>query len=214
MKVIFLDNDGVICLSSNWGSRLKKQKKLGNKPVFNHELPVEYRFDNFDIKAVKVLNKILEQTGAEIVVSSDWRLYASLEELGEYYTSKGIIKKPIGFTEVFHYTDWLNEGRVPSDFDWNRTDGREQERHFEIKNWLKSHPEVTHWVAIDDLHMGIHVEASSYGSYDRDWGLENFVWTPQSDEGIKQSGIKDKIIKIKSDNNDNYNFIFCDLCKN
>ncbi len=68
MKVIFLDNDGVICLSNNWGSRLKKQRKLGNKPVFNHELPVEYRFDNFDIKAVKVLNKILEQTGAEIVV--------------------------------------------------------------------------------------------------------------------------------------------------
>ena len=200
MKVIFLDNDGVICLSNNWGSRHKKQKKLGTEPIFNHknELPVEYRFDNFDIKAVKVLNKILEQTGAEIVVSSDWRLYASLEELGEYYTSKGIIKKPIGFTEVFHYTDWLNEGRVPSDFDWNRTDGREQERHFEIKDWLNSHPEVTHWVAIDDLHMGIHVEASSYGSYDRDWGLENFVWTPQSDEGIKQSGIKDKIIKYLS----------------
>jgi len=166
MKVIFLDNDGVICLSSNWGSRLKKQKKLGNKPVFNdnNQLPVEYRFDNFDVKAVKLLNQILETTGAEIVVSSDWRLHASLEE----------------------------------DFDWNRTDSREQERHFEIKDWLKSRPEVTHWVAVDDLHMGTHVDASYYGPYDRDWGLENFVWTPQYDEGIKQSGIKEKIIKYLS----------------
>jgi hypothetical protein len=200
MKVIFLDNDGVICLSSNWGSRLKKQKKLGYKPEFNdnNQLPVEYRFDNFDVKAVKILNQILETTGAEIVVSSDWRLHGSLEELGEYYTSKGIIKKPIGFTEVFHYTNWLDEGRVPSDFVWNRTDGREQERHFEIKDWLKSHPEVTHWVAIDDLHMGIHVEESSYGPYDRDWGLEKFVWTPRDWEGIKQSGIKQKIIKYLS----------------
>lgn len=28
MKVIFLDNDGVICLSNNWGSRYTKQKKV------------------------------------------------------------------------------------------------------------------------------------------------------------------------------------------
>jgi hypothetical protein len=196
MKVIFLDNDGVICLSSNWGSCLKKQKKLGYKPSFdnNNQLPVEYRFDNFDVKAVKVLNQILETTNAEIVVSSDWRLYASLEELGEYYISQGIIKKPISTTEVFHYTNWLNEGKVPTDFDWNRTDGREQERHFEILDWLKDHPKVTHWVAVDDLHMGIHVAASTYGPYDRDWGLKNFVHTPKSWEGIKQNGIKQKIL--------------------
>jgi hypothetical protein len=61
MKVIFLDNDGVICLSTNWGSRLKKQKKLGNKPVFNHELPVEYRFDNFDINSRYHLSQNLEK---------------------------------------------------------------------------------------------------------------------------------------------------------
>jgi hypothetical protein len=198
MKVIFLDNDGVICLSSNWGSRTKKQKNLGSEPVFNHknQLPVEYRFDNFDVKAIKVLNEILKETDAEIVVSSDWRLHGTLEELGEYYTSQGIIKKPIGFTEVFNYTSWLDEGRIPVDFNWWRMDSREQERHFEIKDWLESHSEVTHWVAVDDLFMGIHVEASAYGPHSRGWGLENFVWTPQSSEGIKQSGIKEKILNF------------------
>ena len=197
MKTIFLDNDGVICLSNNWGERAKKWAnfKRDNPEVEFTSRPVQCRFDDFDDKAVKVLNEILEQTGAEIVVSSDWRLHATLDELGEYYTSQGIIKKPIGFTEVFHYKNWLEEDRVPSDFDWNRTDGREQERHFEIKDYLKSHPEVTHWVAIDDLHMGIHVANSSYGPFDRDWGLEHFVWTPRDWEGIKQSGIKQKIIK-------------------
>lgn len=200
MKVIFLDNDGVICLSGNWGTRHKKQDKWGGRKLSmtNSEIPLDYRFDNFDIKAVKVLNKILEQTGAEIVVSSDWRLHANLEELGEYYTSKGIIKKPIGVTEIFHHRNWLEEGRVPDDFDWYRTHGQEQERHFEILDWLKSHPEVTHWVAVDDLHMGTHVEASSYGAHDRDWGLKNFVWTPRCWEGIKQSGVKQKIIKYLS----------------
>jgi hypothetical protein len=39
---------------------------------------VKYRFDYFDKKAIKVLNQVLEETGAEIVVSSDWRLYANV----------------------------------------------------------------------------------------------------------------------------------------
>ena len=26
-KVLFLDNDGVICLANNWGSRVNKRKK-------------------------------------------------------------------------------------------------------------------------------------------------------------------------------------------
>jgi hypothetical protein len=204
MKVIFLDNDGVICLSSNWGSRHKKQKEWGGRKLSMsmREIPLEYRFDNFDVKAVKVLNKILEETGAEIVVSSDWRLHASIEELGDYYESQGIIKRPIDGTEIFHYTNWLEEGFIEDhgEFPWSRNESREQERHFEIKRWLRDHPEVTHWVAVDDLHMGVHVENSSYGPFDReDWGLENFVWTPRDFEGIKQSGIKDKVLKFLND---------------
>ena len=205
MKVIFLDNDGVICLSSNWGGRFKKQKAFftedNPRKGFGDNGPVEVRFDNFDKKAVKVLNKILEETGAEIVVSSDWRFHANLKELGDYYESQGIIKRPIDVTEKFHFTNWLEEGFIKDhgEFPWNRTEDLEQQRHFEIKRWLRDHPEVTHWVAIDDLHMGIHVENSSYGPHDRDWGLENFVWTPRSNEGIKQSGIKDKVLKFLND---------------
>ena len=196
MKVIFLDNDGVICLSNNWGTRHKKQKKWGGMKLSmrGREIPLEYRFDNFDKKAVKVLNEILETTGAEIVVSSDWRFHATLEELGEYYTSQGIIKKPIDVTERFHYTNWLEQKRIPEDFPWYRADGLEQERHFEIKEWLKNHSEVTHWVAIDDLHMGFDIN-TTWGPTEREWGLENFVWTPRDWEGIKQSGIKEKVLK-------------------
>jgi len=201
VKVIFLDNDGVICLANNWGSRHKKQKKWGGMKLSmrGREIPLEYRFDNFDQKSVNVLNKILDETGAEIVVSSDWRFHANLEELGDYYESQGIIKRPIDVTEKFHFKDWLVDGFIKDhgEFPWNRHEDLEQQRHFEIKRWLRDHPEVTHWVAIDDLHMGIHVEASSYGPFDReDWGLENFVWTPRDWEGIKQSGVKDKILRF------------------
>ena len=72
MKVIFLDHDGVICLSNNFGSRHKKQIKVRTKMTQSiKELPVDARFDNFNKKAVKVLNEILLKTDAEIVVSSD-----------------------------------------------------------------------------------------------------------------------------------------------
>ena len=56
MKVIFLDNDGVICLSNNWGSRHKKATKYFklNPEVEFTERPVEVRFDNFDKKAIYV----------------------------------------------------------------------------------------------------------------------------------------------------------------
>ena len=197
MKVIFLDNDGVICLANTWGSRHKKQKEWGGMKLSmrGREIPLEYRFDNFDEKAVKVLNEILEQTDAEIVVSSDWRFYGTLEELGDYYESQGIIKRPMDFTERFHYRDWLDEGFISEDFNFNRTDDLEQQRYFEIMRWLSRNPSVTHWVAVDDLHMGIKVEASSYGPFEREWGLSNFVWTPRDWEGIKQSGVKDKILK-------------------
>jgi hypothetical protein len=193
MKVIFLDNDGVICLSSNWGSRHKKQKEWGGRKLSmtSWDMPVEYRFDNFDIKAIKILNEILEQTGAEIVVSSDWRLHANLEELGEYYTSKGIIKKPIAVTDIFrdiYPSEWAGL-RFRADL--------ELERSMEIQHWVDNHSEITHWVAVDDLNMSVEFLSDSFAAKDGSDskpGLTNFVHTPRSYEGIKQSGIKEKVI--------------------
>jgi hypothetical protein len=179
MKVIFLDNDGVICLSHNWGSRFKKQTKSIAKTVADRNLPVELRFDNFDQKAIKVLNQILEETDAEIVISSDWRTWATLEELGQFYLSQGIIKKPIALTplmkdfddnsfQLYYYKRWFERIRI-----------------LEIQEWLKNN-QVDKWVAIDDLNMS--------PQFNGGYGLENFVLTPRSTEGIKQSGIKEKIV--------------------
>jgi hypothetical protein len=185
MKVIFLDHDGVICLSNNWGNRFKKQKDWGGRKLSmtTLEMPVEYRFDNFDDKAVKVLNEILEETGAEIVVSSDWKMWATVEEMGEYYESKGIIKKPIAFTDSILYDDY-------EDFPWHRNWDREQTRSLEISQYLGQNSVITHWVAIDDLNMSLKEEDG------KSWGLKNFVLTPINNEGIKQTGIKDKILNF------------------
>lgn len=118
--------------------------------MFGDNVPVKVRFDDFDVKAIVVLNSILEQTKAEIVVSSDWRLHATLEELGDYYESQGIIKRPIGLTEKFHFTNWVEEGFLPdhTDFPWDRYTDLEQQRHFEIKRWLRDHSGITHWLPL------------------------------------------------------------------
>jgi hypothetical protein len=197
MKVIFLDNDGVICLSNNWGGRTKKWAKYrsANPESSNllSEAPVDVRFDDFDKKSIKILNETLEETGAEIVVSSDWRFHATLEELGGYYLSQGISKKPIGFTKK------LGQFQEPENFPWSRQWNLEQSRSLEILQYLKDHPEVTEWVAVDDLNMGIPQTHESWGEMEMDWGLTNFVLTPKSSEGIKQTGLKDKIIKLLND---------------
>ena len=191
MRCIFLDHDGVICLSNNWGGRTKKWSKYRSENPESssdkRDAPVEVRFDDFDEKAVRILNKILEETGAEIVVSSDWKRWANVEEMGEYYESKGIIKKPIALTPDLGDCTWENPER--ESWVWSPRWDLEMSRVVEIRQYLYDHPEITHWVAIDDLHLGKTDESW------KNWGLTNFVLTPRSNEGIKQSGIKEKVIK-------------------
>ena len=191
MKCIFLDHDGVICLSTNWGGRTKKWSKYRSENPESssdkRDAPVEVRFDDFDEKAVRILNQILEETGAEIVVSSDWKRWANVEEMGEYYESKGITRKPIALTPDLGDCTWENEDR--ENWVWSPRWDLEMSRVVEIRQYLHDHPEITHWVAIDDLHLGKTDESW------KNWGLTNFVLTPRSNEGIKQSGIKEKILK-------------------
>jgi hypothetical protein len=191
MKILMLDNDGVICLSNNWGGRAKKWAKYrsANPDVDFTNRPIDCRFDAFDEKAIKVLNEILEQTGCEIVVSSDWKLHATLEELGDYYESQGIVKRPIALTPDIQ--NCTVHGNV---FIWSPRWDLEQTRTIEIRQYLHDHPEVTHWVSVDDLNMG------KIGEPWKDvWAINNFVLTPKSSEGIKQSGVKEKILKFLKD---------------
>jgi hypothetical protein len=152
-KILFLDHDGVICLQRNWGSRIKSQAK----------------FDKFDDKAVKVLNEVIQETNCDIVVSSDWRLYGTLEELQQLYTERGILKTPIATTRL--YPLFFGSQTWP-----------ERNRASEILEWVKDNlTEDDRWVAVDDLPMTEYIPV-------------NFVYTPYITEGIKQTGIKQKII--------------------
>jgi hypothetical protein len=181
MKILFLDHDGVMCLATEWGGREKKRiawNRLNpDNSVYytydDYKMDVEYRFDNFNEKAVKVLNKILEETDAEIVCSSDWRYDCTLSEMKDLFKKYGVVKGPIDYTPNLDVEDFkfLEE---------NGKKGFEDERSIEIQKWLRLNPQVTHWVAVDDLNMSAD--------------LTNFVHTKRQNEGIKQAGIKEKIM--------------------
>jgi len=170
MKVLFLDHDGVICLSSEWGGRFKK-KGFDSNP----ETPLDMRMDNFNKKAIKVLNEIIEITGCEIIISSDWKRHGTLEQMKEMYITRGI-KAPIAYTpDIKDFDEDAN-----SLLKWGNQ--YDTIRVHEIKEYLKNHPEVTHWVAVDDMDLS---------------ELGNFVMTKKPySEGIKQSGVKEKVINF------------------
>ena len=154
MKVIFLDIDGVIATTSCYG--VARNNKWSS-----------YKFDE---KCVAVFNFVLQETGAEIIISSDWRTHYTLQEMREIFAHNFVMKGPIGFTPS------------SGSYHINNLEGGRTE---EIKTWLKHNAwkNDIKWVAIDDLDM-------SEGLGD------NFVLCKNEHEGIKRKGVKEKIIEI------------------
>jgi hypothetical protein len=159
MKIIFLDIDGVMCTSQCYG--VGKDNKWDS-----------YMFDH---KCVAVLNFILQETGAEIIMSSDWRHTYTLQEMREIFCHNNVIRGPIGYTSRSNtYTaDNLAGGRAD-----------------EIQHWIKTHAwkDDTRWVAVDDLNMDEKL-------------FPNFVLCPREQEGIKRLGVKEKILETLNGKN-------------
>lgn len=148
-KVILTDIDGVLATAQCF-----------DKPRHN-----KWEVYPFDEKCVKVYNEILEESGADIVISSDWRSYFSFEHMCEIFEWNGVSKTPVAFTPSSH--EYLAD-----QLEWGRT--------CEIKAFVEEHkPKI--WVAVDDLNMH---------------ELDFFVHCSRINEGIKQTGIKKKILKI------------------
>lgn len=158
MKIIYTDIDGVLSLGSEINA---KQMKWG-------------LIHRFNPKAVSVYNDILQKTGAEIVVTSDWKTHFDLQALGEIFTEwAGIIKAPIGITPH-------KPGATMQLLD--------EFRALEILDHVKEFQPKS-WVAIDDLYLSPWIP------------FEHFVYLSRWNEGIKQSGKKQEIIE-KLNNND------------
>ena len=153
-KAIILDIDGCIATT--------KQMLLSYK---SKSYIKKYNVYPFDKKCVNILNKILNVTSAEIILSSDWRLYFNLKELDEIFKINNVIKSPLLTTPKYC-------GKLSATLEYNRM--------IQINNILNNN-KINNYIIIDDLDLSNEFK-------------ENFIYCKYPNEGIKQSGIKEKII--------------------
>lgn len=110
MKVVFLDIDGVL-VDRAW--------------------IVHHRAMTMNPTRVAQLQRVLDETGAALCISSVWRSWM------------GITVKQLRAAGLRRF---VVVGRT-------RRHGRTTDRTLEILWWLSEHPEVSDWVAIDDEHL-------------------------------------------------------------
>ena len=129
-SAIFLDHWGTMVLADKHGREHNKT----DLPNIS-EMKIHGELIPFDKQAVNILNEIIEQTDCEIVVSSDWKRWCSLDKMREFYKEQGIIKEPIDYTPTIKGKNIF------------------ESRSLEIKSWLDNH-NISKWVVIDDLYLG------------------------------------------------------------
>jgi HAD domain in Swiss Army Knife RNA repair proteins len=161
MKVIFLDIDGVlnvekfICAFVEFckGSEISYQEMYRDR--FGHKFcPVTVRF----------LERIIEQTGAKIVISSTWRMNG-LDKIQEMWKERGLPGEVIDRTGFLH--------RMPIHAKIKHLPWNEQfERGREIHAWLEEHPDVTDYVIIDDDNDMLKTQQAHFVKTDPQTGLD------------------------------------------
>ena len=85
-KVVFLDIDGV--LNTKWWYT-----------QMDRNIPKDKYGYAFDPNAVSNLNKIVDETGAGIVISSSWKSFG-ISELEDMWQDRGLPGKLIGITPI------------------------------------------------------------------------------------------------------------------
>lgn len=114
--VIFLDMDGVLSTPRAFVVQRTRKRARDDKWI--------------DPVAVLYLDDLCRASGAEIVVSSTWRLTHSKRKFAA-------MLKRHGFTGRLHK-------------DWRTGQSRDGFRGHEVNDWLNRHPEVEHHLILDD----------------------------------------------------------------
>lgn len=91
MKIIFLDIDGVLnCESAYRSGECKYQEWIWEDGTKDH-------YQRFCIKSKELLNKLIDETGAKIVISSTWR-HSGIEFMRKVWELEEMHGEIIGIT--------------------------------------------------------------------------------------------------------------------
>lgn len=128
-KILFLDFDGVLLpdpLAQEQANQGLTHANYLDKVVFDHQ-------------CVSNLMHILNTTQAEIVLSTSWAMGHSFSQITSCLERNGISTE-----HVFEWED-------PSERSYMTPRKLSSHRVNEIHRWLADHPEITNWVAVDDI---------------------------------------------------------------
>lgn len=118
MKIIFLDIDGVVNVYP------QGRDEFG---------------DIFHAHFIDNLKRIINETGAKIVISSSWRM-SGLSEMKRMWEYRNLPGEVIDVTCTC--VDIVKKG-ICKFYD-------DVDRGFEIQDWLDTHENITHYVILDD----------------------------------------------------------------
>jgi hypothetical protein len=153
-KVIFIDVDGPLAWATWDDGKVTIEGGQG-------DFQIPYPWVKEDCEA---LQKICDETNADLVVSSDWKMHFTFLQLKRIFTHYGITARIIDITT--HQDLWMKMSR-PS---------LEHTRAVQIVKWAKDN-KITNWIAIDDLRLGEQFKWLSpkvpmwrHVAVDGDWG--------------------------------------------
>lgn len=150
-KVIFLDIDGV--LNTKWWYTQMDRNTPKDKYGYA-----------FDPNAVANLKRIIDETGADIVISSSWKSYG-LSELEDMWQDRGLPGKLIGITP----NSVSDEMLLNADLDHMELFSI---RGMEIKEWLsKNGKRVGNYVIIDDMDNMLPEQQSHFVQINSEVGI-------------------------------------------
>lgn len=147
-RVIFLDIDGVLLPAGS----------LETIFIDGAPMPVRARLVEHDFSAAAMnnLRKIVLETGASIVLSSEWRRTESMKDSIGIALRARHLPQLRGSTPVFKPRPELMQ-QDPGII-WCERRARE------IGSWLKQNPDVKAWVALDDLDFNWADSARDVGT--------------------------------------------------
>ena len=137
-KLVFLDFDGVLNNSEFAAHQYKNDESAQDS----------MGLDLFDPKAIECMNRIIDATGAKIVVTSSWR-YLGLAKLQKLWKERGLHGEIIGMTSL-HVVDELI---LEKGTEWLERETNGSPRSEEIAHWLKTYDITADYVIMDDLPM-------------------------------------------------------------
>lgn len=149
MKIIFLDIDGIL----NYTEWYVSDRNPGN--LYGQE-------GDIDPLCSKRINTICRETGAKIVLSSDWRISwpYCIDRLEKGGIEKGLIvdKTPEHM--------WIQH-RTNDFVDWTS-------RGAEIEDWLSQHPECDEFAIIDDRTDFTEEQKEHFVHVDSMYGIDDY----------------------------------------